>query len=60
MSSLVIAEHNNSTLLGATYNTIAAASELEADVHILVAGDNCAAVAEMAHYYEVPCYVGGS
>lgn len=48
MTSLVIAEHNNSTLLGATYNTIAAAAKLEADVHLLVAGDNCTDVAELA------------
>jgi len=48
MTSLVIAEHNNSSLLGATYNTITAASELNADVHVLVAGNNCSAVAEMA------------
>jgi electron transfer flavoprotein alpha subunit len=48
MTSLVIAEHNNSTLVGATYNTIAAAVEINADVHLLVAGDNCMAVAEQA------------
>ncbi len=48
MTSLVIAEHNNSTLLGATYNTIAAATQFNNDVHVLVAGDNCSAVAEMA------------
>jgi len=48
MTSLVIAEHNNSTLLGATYNTIAAAAALNADVHLLVAGDNCRPVAELA------------
>ncbi|MFT5521862.1 MAG: electron transfer flavoprotein alpha subunit, partial [Enterobacterales bacterium] len=48
MTSLVIAEHNNSTLLGATYNTIAAAVELNADVHLLVAGNDCMAVAEQA------------
>lgn len=48
MTSLVIAEHNNSTLLGATYNTIAAATALNADVHVLVTGDNCSVVADMA------------
>ena len=48
MTSLVIAEHNNSKLVSATYNTIAAAVELKADVHLLVAGNDCAAVAELA------------
>ena len=48
MTSLVIAEHNNNQLLGATYNTIAAATQLKADVHLLVAGNNCSAVAESA------------
>jgi electron transfer flavoprotein alpha subunit len=48
MTSLVIAEHNNNQLLGATYNTIAAATEINADVHLLVAGNNCSAVAELA------------
>ncbi|MCP3674166.1 MAG: electron transfer flavoprotein subunit alpha/FixB family protein [Gammaproteobacteria bacterium] len=48
MTSLVIAEHNNSTMLGATYNTIAAATQFNNDVHVLIAGDNCSAVAEIA------------
>lgn len=48
MSSLVIAEHNNTTLMGATYNTIAAAAKLNTDVDLLVAGHNCAAAAELA------------
>ena len=48
MSSLVIAEHNNGALVGATYSTIAAAAQLNAEVHLLVAGDNCSAVAELA------------
>ncbi|PCJ50610.1 MAG: electron transfer flavoprotein subunit alpha [Gammaproteobacteria bacterium] len=48
MTSLVIAEHNKGELVGATYNTIAAAVKLKADVHVLVAGDNCMVVAEQA------------
>ncbi len=48
MTSLVIAEHNNSSLIGATYNTIAAATQIGPDVHVLVAGNNCSAVAESA------------
>lgn len=45
---LVIAEHDNAVLNGATLNTVAAASKLGADIHILVAGENAAAVAEQA------------
>ncbi len=48
MSTLVIAEHDNSTLNGATLNAVAAAQALGADVDILVAGHNCAAVGEQA------------
>jgi len=48
MTCLVIAEHNNSSLLSATYNTIAAAAQIGTEIHLLVAGDNCAAVAELA------------
>ena len=38
MSILVIAEHDNSSLKAATLNTVAAASKLGGDVHVLVAG----------------------
>lgn len=48
MSILVIAEHDNVELKGATLNTVAAALKLGNDVHVLVAGDNAAAVAEAA------------
>ncbi len=48
MSTLVIAEHDNSTLNGATLNAVAAAQALGADIDILVAGHNCAAVGEQA------------
>jgi len=48
MTCLVIAEHNNSALSGATYNTIAAATQIGTDVHLLVAGNNCTAVADIA------------
>ena len=47
MSCLVIAEHNNEKLLGATYNTIAAATQFNEDVHLLVVGAACTAVAEL-------------
>ena len=40
MSILVIAEHDNNSLKGATLNTITAATSLSGDVAILVAGSN--------------------
>ena len=48
MSTLVIAEHDNATLKAATLNTIAAALQVDADVHVLVAGAGCAPVAQQA------------
>jgi len=48
MTSLVVAEHDNAELKGATLNAVAAAKQLSGDVHLLVAGDNCDAVAEAA------------
>ncbi len=48
MASLVIAEHDNKTLKDATAKTVAAAKELGAPVHVLVAGADCGAVAEVA------------
>ncbi|HNL31452.1 MAG TPA: FAD-binding protein, partial [Pseudomonadales bacterium] len=48
MSVLVIAEHDNSTLKGATLNTVAAAKQIGGDVVVLVAGSGCAAVADQA------------
>ncbi|BBM03386.1 electron transfer flavoprotein subunit alpha [Microbulbifer sp. GL-2] len=48
MSILVIAEHDNAELKGATLNTIAAAKAVGGDIAVLVAGAGCAAVAEAA------------
>ncbi|RLA61767.1 MAG: electron transfer flavoprotein subunit alpha/FixB family protein [Gammaproteobacteria bacterium] len=48
MSTLVIAEHDNGSLKGATLNTVAAAQAMGADIDILVAGANCGSVAEAA------------
>jgi electron transfer flavoprotein alpha subunit len=48
MTILVIAEHDNSTLKAATLNTLAAASKIGGDVHVLVAGKDCGAVASAA------------
>jgi len=48
MSILVIAEHDNSTLASATYNAVAAASQLSGDIHVLVAGSGTGDVAAAA------------
>lgn len=48
MSILVIAEHDNTQLKAATLNTVTAASQLGDDIHLLVAGSGCSAVAEAA------------
>ena len=48
MSVLVLAEHNNAELNTATLNTIAAASQIGGDIHVLVAGSGCGAVADAA------------
>ncbi|ROT44970.1 electron transfer flavoprotein subunit alpha/FixB family protein [Pusillimonas sp. NJUB218] len=48
MSVLVIAEHDNAQLKGATLNVIAAAQKIGGDVHVLVAGAGVQAVAEQA------------
>jgi electron transfer flavoprotein alpha subunit len=48
MASLVIAEHDNAALKDATQKTVTAAAAISTPVHVLVAGENCAAVAEAA------------
>jgi electron transfer flavoprotein alpha subunit len=48
MASLVIAEHDNQSLSDATARTVTAAAAVSSPVHVLVAGQNCAAVAEAA------------
>ncbi|MCW9052153.1 MAG: FAD-binding protein [Cellvibrionaceae bacterium] len=48
MRILVIAEHDNVTLKGATLNTVTAAAQLGDDVDLLVVGDNCGGAAEAA------------
>ncbi|HEY8973728.1 MAG TPA: electron transfer flavoprotein subunit alpha/FixB family protein [Burkholderiaceae bacterium] len=48
MTTLVIAEHDNASLKGATLNTITAAAQVGGDVHVLVAGHNAGAVATAA------------
>ena len=46
MSILVIAEHDNSNLKGATLNTVAAAKEIGNDITLLVAGFNTSSVVD--------------
>ena len=41
MSVLVIAEHDNKNLKVFSLNTINAASKIDADIHVLVAGHKC-------------------
>jgi electron transfer flavoprotein alpha subunit len=48
MSILVVAEHDNSSLKGATLNTLAAAAKMGGDISVLVAGQDCSAVADAA------------
>ena len=48
MSVLVLAEHDNESVKPATHSAVTAASELDSDVHVLVAGQNCGAAAEAA------------
>ena len=48
MTVLVIAEHDNASLKGATLNTVAAALQCGGDVHVLVAGSGAGAVASAA------------
>ncbi len=48
MAILVIAEHDNAALAAATLNTVAAAQQIGGDIHLLVASQGCAGVAEAA------------
>ncbi|MBI5335243.1 MAG: electron transfer flavoprotein subunit alpha/FixB family protein [Burkholderiales bacterium] len=48
MTALVIAEHDNGSLKGATLNTITAAQQAGGDVHVLVAGSGAQAAAQAA------------
>ena len=48
MTALVIAEHDNASLKGATFNTVTAALACGGDVHVLVAGASAAAAAAAA------------
>ncbi len=48
MSILVVAEHNNSNLKTFSLNTINAASKIDSDIHVLVAGSKCENVSKEA------------
>ncbi|MCG6659114.1 electron transfer flavoprotein subunit alpha/FixB family protein [Halomonas campisalis] len=48
MSILVLAEHHDGALAGATAHVVAAAQAIGGDIDVLVAGENVAAVAEAA------------
>ncbi len=48
MAALVIAEHDNASIKGATFNTVTAAVQCGGDVHVLVAGANATAAAAAA------------
>jgi electron transfer flavoprotein alpha subunit len=57
MSILVVAEHDNASIKGATLNTVAAAQKIGGDITVLVAGQDCgnaaAAAAKIAGVAEV-------
>jgi electron transfer flavoprotein alpha subunit len=48
MAALVIAEHDNATVRGATLNTVTAALQCGGEVHVLIAGSNAAGAAAAA------------
>ncbi|RVT54151.1 electron transfer flavoprotein subunit alpha/FixB family protein [Rubrivivax albus] len=48
MAALVIAEHDNASIKGATLNTVSAAAACGGDVHVLVAGHDAGAAAQAA------------
>lgn len=48
MTILVLAEHDNATLLAATARTVAAAKEIGGPIHVLVAGQGVASIAASA------------
>ncbi len=48
MACLVIAEHDNENLNPVTLNTVAAAVQINSDVHMMIVGSTCSSVAEAA------------
>lgn len=52
MKVLVVAQHDNHTLKPVSFNAIAAGLKLSMPLEVVVAGNNCTAVAEQASYVE--------
>ncbi|WP_196258491.1 electron transfer flavoprotein subunit alpha/FixB family protein [Pelagibacterium limicola] len=48
MTTLILAEHDNAALLGATARAVLAALEIGAPIHVLVAGHNATGIAQSA------------
>jgi electron transfer flavoprotein alpha subunit len=48
MTILILAEHDNQSLKGATFNTVAAGQKIGGDIHVLIAGHNAQGAAEAA------------
>jgi len=48
MAILILTEHDNQSLKSATLNAVTAAEQIGGEIHLLVAGFNCGAVAEQA------------
>ena len=48
MTSLVLAEHDNTSLKAATLSAIMAAQQIGGDIHVLVAGKGCSGAAQAA------------
>ncbi len=48
MSILILAEHDHKSIKPVTLNVVAAALKIDADVHVLVAGTDCASAADAA------------
>ena len=48
MAVLVVAEHDNTALKAPTLNTVTAAQKIGGEIHVLVAGQGCAAAAQGA------------
>src|SRR5690348_11026469 len=48
MTALVLAEHDNASIKAATLSAVTAAQAVGGDIHVLVAGKDCARAAEAA------------
>ena len=54
MSVLLVAEHDNSNLKSFTLNTINAASKIDEEVHVLIAGQGCESVSFASIWCSLP------